>query len=132
MAPLSASTYHGVHAGDQHQRAMDPHPRVREDDPGDFTFSLSPTQPETLRMGHQKPISYVLNAVTIDRVTESTEGSGERDRLQSLPLVNYATAIAKAIEWLGDRYLLAKPMELVHDRHSKVESRNDPPPNRHL
>jgi energy-coupling factor transporter ATP-binding protein EcfA2 len=35
-----------------------------------------------------------------------------RQRLesQSLPVANYSSAIAKAVEWLGDRYLLAKPI----------------------
>jgi hypothetical protein len=31
------------------------------------------------------------------------------DSPQSLPVVNYAFAIAKAVEWMGDRYLLAIP-----------------------
>lgn len=30
--------------------------------------------------------------------------------LQSLPVSNYGTAVARAVEWLGDRYLLAKPI----------------------
>jgi hypothetical protein len=30
--------------------------------------------------------------------------------LQSLPVVDYCPAIARAVEWLGDRYLLAKPI----------------------
>jgi hypothetical protein len=30
--------------------------------------------------------------------------------LQPLPTANYSSAIAKAVEWLGDRYLLAKPI----------------------
>jgi hypothetical protein len=29
---------------------------------------------------------------------------------RSLPVENYSSAIAKAVEWLGDRYLLAKPI----------------------
>jgi hypothetical protein len=29
----------------------------------------------------------------------------------SLPVANYTSAIAKAVEWLGDRYLLAKPIK---------------------
>jgi hypothetical protein len=29
---------------------------------------------------------------------------------ESLPIANYSSAIAKAVEWLGDRYLLAKPI----------------------
>jgi hypothetical protein len=30
--------------------------------------------------------------------------------LQSLPVSNYDSAVARALEWLGDRYLLAKPI----------------------
>ena len=30
--------------------------------------------------------------------------------LQSPPLANYSSAIARAVEWLGDRYLLARPI----------------------
>jgi hypothetical protein len=29
---------------------------------------------------------------------------------QRLPVSNYASALARALEWLGDRYLLAKPI----------------------
>jgi hypothetical protein len=28
----------------------------------------------------------------------------------SLPVSNYGSAVARALEWLGDRYLLAKPI----------------------
>ena len=28
----------------------------------------------------------------------------------SLPVANYSPAIARAVDWLGDRYLLAKPI----------------------
>jgi hypothetical protein len=28
----------------------------------------------------------------------------------SLPVSNYSSAIARAVEWLGDRYLLATPV----------------------
>jgi hypothetical protein len=31
-------------------------------------------------------------------------------RIKPLPIANYSSAIAKAVEWLGDRYLLAKPV----------------------
>jgi hypothetical protein len=34
-------------------------------------------------------------------------------RLKSLPVANYRSAIARALEWLGDRYLLAKPINSV-------------------
>ncbi len=31
-------------------------------------------------------------------------------RRQPLPVANYSSAIARAVDWLGDRYLLAKPI----------------------
>jgi hypothetical protein len=34
--------------------------------------------------------------------------------LKSLPVANYGLALARALEWLGDRYLLAKPINSVH------------------
>jgi len=33
-----------------------------------------------------------------------------------LPVENYSSAIARAVEWLGDRYLLAKPITIVQRR----------------
>jgi hypothetical protein len=36
--------------------------------------------------------------------------SKEDGRPKALPVVNYRAAIARAVEWLGDRYLLAKPI----------------------
>jgi hypothetical protein len=36
------------------------------------------------------------------------------DPLKSLPVANYGSAIARALEWLGDRYLLAKPINSAH------------------
>jgi len=38
--------------------------------------------------------------------------------VRPLPVANYSVAIAKAVEWLGDRYLLAKPIRLVHGEES--------------
>jgi len=35
-------------------------------------------------------------------------------RLKSLPVANYSAALAKAVEWLGDRYLLAIPINSAH------------------
>ena len=29
---------------------------------------------------------------------------------KALPTVNYSSAVARALAWLGDRYLLAKPI----------------------
>jgi len=31
--------------------------------------------------------------------------------LKPPPTTNYSSAIARAVEWLGDRYLLAKPIK---------------------
>jgi hypothetical protein len=31
-------------------------------------------------------------------------------RQQPLPESNYSSAVARALDWLGDRYLLAKPI----------------------
>jgi hypothetical protein len=43
--------------------------------------------------------------------------------LESLPVANYRSALARAVEWLGDRYLLAKPINSAHrsgvDRHHR-------------
>jgi hypothetical protein len=37
----------------------------------------------------------------------------KRDQtLQSPPVSNYDRAFARAVEWLGDRYLLAKPINV--------------------
>jgi hypothetical protein len=38
-----------------------------------------------------------------------------------LPVENYSRAIASAIEWLGDRYLLARP---INPRHGHESERN--------
>jgi hypothetical protein len=37
-------------------------------------------------------------------------GRNRNHRHQSLPVSNYNSAIARAVGWLGDRYLLAKPI----------------------
>jgi hypothetical protein len=31
-------------------------------------------------------------------------------QISSLPVANYSSALASALEWLGDRYLLARPV----------------------
>jgi hypothetical protein len=42
---------------------------------------------------------------------------------QRLPVSNYGSAIARALEWLGDRYLLAKPINAgVRPRGSAAET----------
>jgi hypothetical protein len=44
--------------------------------------------------------------------------SDRLDRSQKrLPVSNYGSAVARALEWLGDRYLLAKPINAgMHTR----------------
>jgi hypothetical protein len=42
---------------------------------------------------------------------------------QSLPVANYSSAIAAAVEWLGDRYLLAKPINAVASREMPALAR---------
>lgn len=37
-------------------------------------------------------------------------GNKRNHRRQSVPVANYSSAIARAVDWLGDRYLLAKPI----------------------
>jgi hypothetical protein len=38
---------------------------------------------------------------------------------RSLPVENYSRAIARAVEWLGDRYLLARPINASHGHESE-------------
>ena len=35
---------------------------------------------------------------------------------QSLPVANYSPAVARAVAWLGDRYLLAKPINAARTK----------------
>jgi hypothetical protein len=44
---------------------------------------------------------------------------------QSLPVSNYNAAIARAVEWLGDRYLLARPI------NANAPARRQSPPLEH-
>jgi len=41
--------------------------------------------------------------------------------LPGLPVSNYGSAVARALEWLGDRYLLAKP---INARNRAAEPRS--------
>jgi hypothetical protein len=41
-------------------------------------------------------------------------------RHQSLPVANYNSAIARAVRWLGDRYLLAKPINAQPSRTTQA------------
>jgi hypothetical protein len=44
--------------------------------------------------------------------------------LDPRPTANYSSAIAKAVEWLGDRYLLAKPINAAPNRAIPPMARN--------
>jgi hypothetical protein len=41
---------------------------------------------------------------------------GQNHSRKPLPMANYSSAIARAVEWLGDRYLLAKPIKAAPSR----------------
>jgi hypothetical protein len=43
---------------------------------------------------------------------------------QSFPPANYNPAIARAVAWLGDRYLLAKPINAASSRESQAFARS--------
>jgi hypothetical protein len=38
---------------------------------------------------------------------------------ESMPVANYGSAIARAVEWLGDRYLLARPVNAPRLRNAR-------------
>ncbi|MGO9994913.1 MAG: hypothetical protein ACLPTF_20700 [Steroidobacteraceae bacterium] len=40
----------------------------------------------------------------------------QNHRSEPLPVSNYSLAIERAVEWLGDRYLLAKPIKAAPSR----------------
>jgi hypothetical protein len=48
---------------------------------------------------------------------------GQNHSLQPLPMANYSSAIARAVEWLGDRYLLAKPINAAPGRVTPAMAR---------
>jgi hypothetical protein len=43
-----------------------------------------------------------------------------------LPVANYSPAIARALAWLGDRYLLARPINVAAGRESRAIARSSP------
>jgi hypothetical protein len=45
-------------------------------------------------------------------------------RRESLPTANYSSAVARAVAWLGDRYLLAKPINASPGRSTPAAPRN--------
>jgi hypothetical protein len=44
--------------------------------------------------------------------------------LESPPTANYSSAVARAVAWLGDRYLLAKPINASPGRSIPAAPRN--------
>ena len=42
------------------------------------------------------------------------------DTIRSLPVANYSSALARALDWLGDRYLLAKPINAPRVRSPRI------------
>jgi len=46
----------------------------------------------------------------------------ENRSLNPLPMANYSSAIARAVEWLGDRYLLAKPINAASRRVTQASA----------
>jgi hypothetical protein len=49
--------------------------------------------------------------------------STQRRDSETLPIANYSSAVAKAVEWLGDRYLLAKPINAAPSREAQAVAR---------
>ncbi len=47
-------------------------------------------------------------------------GNKRNESRQSLLVANYSSAIAKAVDWLGDRYLLAKPINAPPGRGTRA------------
>ena len=47
----------------------------------------------------------------------------QNHNLKPLPTANYSSAIARALEWLGDRYLLAKPINAAAGRVTPTAAR---------
>lgn len=43
-----------------------------------------------------------------------------------LPVSNYGSAVARALEWLGDRYLLAKPINASTRRRAPTAATGKP------
>jgi hypothetical protein len=46
---------------------------------------------------------------------------------KSLPVADYSSALAKAVEWLGDRYVLAIPMKSPRNHVSPLTPMRDGP-----
>ena len=47
---------------------------------------------------------------------------GQTHSPKPLPMANYSSAIARAVEWLGDRYLLAKPINAAPRRETNASA----------
>jgi hypothetical protein len=60
-------------------------------------------------------------SIEIRRSTQMGNKRNESGR--SLPVANYSSAIARAVDWLGDRYLLAKPINARPGRGTRAAAR---------
>jgi hypothetical protein len=61
-----------------------------------------------------------------------TEHDVKRSKNPALPIHDYRPALQCAVSWLGDRYLLAEPVQRVHERKPFfAETRRWLPPTRH-
>jgi hypothetical protein len=49
---------------------------------------------------------------------------------RSLPVANYSPAIAKAVDWLGNRYLLAQPINASRKHQAAIKHQAPVPPAR--
>jgi hypothetical protein len=54
--------------------------------------------------------------------------SKRNQRSQSLPVADYSAAFAEAVKWLGDRYLLAQPINSGATRGAAEAARTTPIP----
>lgn len=67
--------------------------------------------PSTMRPLGDLPCAEIF--IVCSGANMSDEANSPR---QSLPVANYSSAIARALDWLGDRYLLARPMNASRPR----------------
>lgn len=61
-----------------------------------------------------------IRAIVFDKDEHMAAAYGWQD---SLPVEDYSSAIAKALEWLGDSYVIAKPVTAVRTGRARDDSR---------
>jgi hypothetical protein len=70
-----------------------------------------------------RPLCGALNFFQ-EFIQETLMTDKENFRLKSLPVANYNSAVARAVAWLGNRYLLAKPINAAPGRSTLEAPRN--------